>query len=156
MSCAMHFINVLRSRSFMISTIFSPLKGISEKLQKKLHAHLHLRNLVKSEFGLLCYIHEDCQRRRPKQIDLGLILMLFWANAKSASEHNYSNAHSRQLCRTSLSWYVGGSEPILDLVLIFFFYFLIFVSLSKLFVCNTLSIVFGSGKSIRCPKKTPL
>ena len=29
----------------------------------------------------------------------------------------------------------------------------IFVALSKLFVCNKLSIVFGCGKSIRCPKK---
>ena len=37
-----------------------------------------------------------------------------------------------------------------------FFDFLIFVLFSKLFVCNKLSVVFGSGKSIRCPKKTPL
>ena len=51
---------------------------------------------------------QDLSKKASKANRFGLILILFWANAKSASEHNYSNVHSRQPCvAVSLDMWVG-------------------------------------------------
>ena len=63
--------------------------------------------------------------------------------------------HSNVECdpRRFLNVLRGWGSLIKDLVRTFFA-FLILVALSKLFVCNKLSIMFGCGKSKSCPKNT--